>query len=191
MQVISFTCCSITVLLLFASVSCSDWVNSDGWREGLFEQCVSTGSPTPVPFGGEPIPGCRKAHSAGYIRATGALALIALFTDFFGTLLTGLGLRSTDPNKKYKYYRVAIYALLLASKFHIYLYFLHFIPFDAVGVSSYISLSCLLQPWLFSWPSSSTRCPYPRRQLLVSKLHSNQRLFTSINRYFCFKGMEM
>merc|ERR1711976_691430 len=31
-------------------------------------------------------------------------------TDFFGTLLTGLGLRSTDPNKKYKYYRVAIYA---------------------------------------------------------------------------------
>merc|ERR1711997_1125271 len=34
--------------------------------------------------------------------------------DFFGTFLTGLGLRSTDPNKKYKYYRVAIYALVVA-----------------------------------------------------------------------------
>ncbi|CAB4057381.1 unnamed protein product [Lepeophtheirus salmonis] len=34
--------------------------------------------------------------------------------DFFGTLLTGLGLRSTDPNKKYKYYRVAIYSLIIA-----------------------------------------------------------------------------
>merc|ERR1711981_781049 len=40
--------------------------------------------------------------------------VIGLLTDFFGTLLTGLGLRSTDPNKKYKYYRVAIYALLVA-----------------------------------------------------------------------------
>ena len=35
------------------------------------------------------------------------------FTDFFGSVLTGLGLRSTDPNKKYKYYRVAIYCLVL------------------------------------------------------------------------------
>merc|ERR1712165_256417 len=36
------------------------------------------------------------------------------FTDFFGALLTGLGLRSTDPNKKYKYYRVAIYSMIVA-----------------------------------------------------------------------------
>merc|ERR1711887_378378 len=28
--------------------------------------------------------------------------------------MTALGLRSTDPNKKYKYYKVAIYALLAA-----------------------------------------------------------------------------
>ena len=43
--------------------------------------------------------------------------IIGLLTDIFGTLCTGLGLRSTDPNKKYKYYRVAIYALLVARKF--------------------------------------------------------------------------
>ena len=42
------------------------------------------------------------------------MVVIAFLTDFFGTLLTGLGLRSTDPNKKYKYYRVAIYSLGIA-----------------------------------------------------------------------------
>jgi len=49
------------------------------------------------------------------LRGTAALIVICVLTDFFGTLLTGLGLRSTDPNKKYKYYRVAIYALLVAT----------------------------------------------------------------------------
>ena len=44
--------------------------------------------------------------------------IIAIMVDMFGTLLTGLGLRSTDPNKKYKYYRVAIYALIVASKYY-------------------------------------------------------------------------
>merc|ERR1712161_16709 len=54
------------------------------------------------------------AHSAGYVRGAAALAIICFITDFFGTLLVGLGLRSTDPNKKYKYYRVAIYSLAVA-----------------------------------------------------------------------------
>ena len=104
------------MFLLIAAVSSSDWVSSYGWREGLFVQCINPGAPTPLPFGADPVPGCHRAHSAGYVRGTAALIVIAVLTDFFGTLLTGLGLRSTDPNKKYKYYRVAIYALLIASK---------------------------------------------------------------------------
>jgi hypothetical protein len=48
------------------------------------------------------------------LRGTAALVIIGLITDFFGTFLTCLGLRSTDPNKKYKYYRVAIYTLIVA-----------------------------------------------------------------------------
>merc|ERR1739842_150017 len=62
----------------------------------------------------DPTVGCSKARSAGYIRGCAALVVIGLLFDFFGTFLTGLGLRSTDPNKKYKYYRVAIYALVAA-----------------------------------------------------------------------------
>lgn len=114
LQVIAFTCCSITVILLLGALGDASWVQSDGWREGLFTQCVKVGAPTPLPFGADPTPGCRRAHSAGYVRGAAALMIIGFLTDFFGTLLTGLGLRSTDPNKKYKYYRVAIYAFTAA-----------------------------------------------------------------------------
>jgi len=93
----------------------TDWVQSNGWQEGLFNQCARPGIPTPLPFSnGESFSGCKRAHSAGYVRGAAALVVIAFLTDFFGTLLTGLGLRSTDPNKKYKYYRVAIYSLGIA-----------------------------------------------------------------------------
>lgn len=115
-KVIAFTLCTLTVFLLVGAVSSSDWVNAGGWREGLFATCVDKGTPTPLPFGMQPIDGCFRGRSAGYIRGTAALIVIALLTDFFGTLLTGLGLRSTDPNKKYKYYRVAIYSLLAAGQ---------------------------------------------------------------------------
>merc|ERR1719323_2018096 len=62
----------------------------------------------------DPTVGCSKARSAGYVGLVAAFIIIGLVCDFFGTFLTGLGLRSTDPNKKYKYYRVAIYALVVA-----------------------------------------------------------------------------
>jgi len=48
------------------------------------------------------------------VQGSAALIVIVCVTNFFGALLTGLGLRSTDPNKKYKYYRVASWCLVLA-----------------------------------------------------------------------------
>merc|ERR1719205_12065 len=77
-------------------------------------QCIEVGAPTPLPFDMADTPGCSKARSAGYLGLVAAFVIIGLITDFFGTFLTGLGLRSTDPNKKYKYYRVAIYALVVS-----------------------------------------------------------------------------
>merc|ERR1712042_296138 len=99
---------------MVAATSTSDWIQGEGWREGLFEKCVMDYAPLPLPFGIEAEAGCSKSRGASYIRGTAALVVIGLIFDFFGTLLTGLGLRSTDPNKKYKYYRVAIYALAVA-----------------------------------------------------------------------------
>merc|ERR1712088_1200139 len=89
-------------------------MGAEGWREGLFMQCIEEGAPTPLPFNMDPTVGCSKARSAGYVGLVAAFVIIGLVCDFFGTFLTGLGLRSTDPNKKYKYYRVAIYALVVA-----------------------------------------------------------------------------
>jgi len=114
LKVIAFTCCFITVILMVAATSTADWMLAEGWREGLFMQCISAGADTPLPFKMDPDIGCRVARSASYLRGTAALVIIGLIFDFFGTFLTGLGLRSTDPNKKYKYYRVAIYALILS-----------------------------------------------------------------------------
>jgi len=114
LKVIAFTCCFITVIIMTAATATADWMLSEGWREGLFAKCVSEFAPLPLPFDIDEEIGCTKARPASYIRGTAALVVIGLLFDFFGTLLTGLGLRSTDPNKKYKYYRVAIYALSVA-----------------------------------------------------------------------------
>eukprot|EP00092_Neocalanus_flemingeri_P014700 GFUD01015862.1.p1 GENE.GFUD01015862.1~~GFUD01015862.1.p1 ORF type:complete len:240 (+),score=60.83 GFUD01015862.1:285-1004(+) len=114
LKVIAFTCCFITVILMVAATSTADWMIAEGWREGLFMQCINVGAPTPLPFDMAEEVGCGKARGASYLRGAAALVIIGLIFDFFGTFLTGLGLRSTDPNKKYKYYRVAIYALILS-----------------------------------------------------------------------------
>merc|ERR1712088_999867 len=115
MKVIAYTLTAISFFLLIGATSSSSWVtNGTGWREGLFGQCVDKGSALPLPFGVAAEEGCSRVRGAGYIRGVAALMIIGIFTDFFGALLTGLGLRSTDPNKKYKYYRVAICSLIVA-----------------------------------------------------------------------------
>ena len=64
-QVIAFTCCVVTVILTVTATATADWMIAEGWREGLFVQCISEGAPKPLPFDMEPVPGCGKARSAG------------------------------------------------------------------------------------------------------------------------------
>lgn len=54
---------------------------------------------------------------AAYIKAAAALCIITLLTDIVATLLTGMGLHSKDHRTKYKYYRVAVYIMVLSCKF--------------------------------------------------------------------------
>merc|ERR1711962_53370 len=115
LKVIAFTCCVITVILMVGATSTSDWMVTDEGREGLFMQCINENAKAHLPFGMKPEPGCTKARSTSYLRGCAALCIIGVFIDFFGTVLTCLGLKSTDPNKKYKYYRVSIYALIVAA----------------------------------------------------------------------------
>jgi hypothetical protein len=51
-----------------------------------------------------------------YTLVAAAFCVISLCVDLFATGLTALGLRCRDPNRKYKYYRVAVYVMAFARK---------------------------------------------------------------------------
>jgi hypothetical protein len=87
--------------------------------------------------------------AAGYIKAAAALCVVCLLTDMFATLMTGLGLRSTDHQKKYTYYRVAVYIMILSREHSFFIYFRaanrHVLPSDlaAAGARHLPRLLCL------------------------------------------------
>ena len=113
-KVLAFLLCLISVFLLIVAASSSSWVYSGGWREGLFDRCVSAGTPTPLPFGMKAVSGCIPGRRTKYIYITATLVIVAMFADLIGTLLTGLGLKSSHPIRKYMCYRFAIFILLFA-----------------------------------------------------------------------------
>lgn len=49
-----------------------------------------------------------------YIKATAILCVITLITDAISTLLTGIGLKTLDPNLKYKFYRIAVLVMFVS-----------------------------------------------------------------------------
>jgi len=70
----------------------------------------------------------------------GILALLGLAFDFLATVMTGFGLCSKDPQKKYTLYRFALYVMVAARKpFNIFFFdtlitFLLFITFIVVVI---------------------------------------------------------
>nr|CAD7408137.1 unnamed protein product [Timema cristinae] len=67
-----------------------------------------------VDSGRENMERLRNSLILAYIQAAAALCIITLITDIVATLLTGLGLRSKDHMKKYKYYKIAVYVMVLS-----------------------------------------------------------------------------
>nr|CAG4638831.1 EOG090X0HIV [Cyclestheria hislopi] len=114
LKVIAFLCGALALALLVMALASTDWLLTQGWRQGLFLYCVDEGAATPLPFESDNKVGCYRARDETYIRATAGLCILALATDVFATLLTGLGLQSSDPNRKYKYYRLAVYIMLIS-----------------------------------------------------------------------------
>ena len=74
-QVIAFTCCFITVIVMVAATSTADWIIGEGWREGLFAKCVSENAHLPLPFGIPEEVGCSKARSVGQYHLSLCLSL--------------------------------------------------------------------------------------------------------------------
>ncbi|XP_039297007.1 transmembrane protein 47 [Nilaparvata lugens] len=114
-QVIAFICGVMVIGLLVMALVSTDWLMAAGWRQGLFAHCISEHSPTPLPFNvPNQGPDCYPARDALYMKVAAALCIVGLVTDVIATLLTGLGLRSKDHRTKYKYYRIAVYVMILS-----------------------------------------------------------------------------
>lgn len=62
-------------------------------------------------------PGCYGARNVAYVQAAAALCVITLLCDVAATLMTGCGLCSRNPVRKYMLYRLAFYVMVCACKF--------------------------------------------------------------------------
>ncbi|XP_043223449.1 transmembrane protein 47-like isoform X5 [Amphibalanus amphitrite] len=114
LKVIAFICGLIVLLLMALALASSDWLISDGWRQGLFAHCTEEDAGRPLPFDLPFEPGCHRARDVAYIIVSEALAICCMLLDAFATLMAGLGLWSKDTNKKYRYYRAAVYVMIVA-----------------------------------------------------------------------------
>ncbi|XP_066908416.1 transmembrane protein 47 isoform X3 [Halyomorpha halys] len=115
LKVIAFICGLMVMILLVLALISNDWLMASGWRQGLFSHCITENAPTPLPFNIKYLgPDCYKARDMAYIKVAAALCIIALLTDAMATLLTGIGLRTTDHRTKYKFYRIAVYVMILS-----------------------------------------------------------------------------
>ena len=115
-KVVAFLLCLFAFFLMVVAIAASNWMSTDsgGWREGLFEQCVLEGTPTPLPFGMEAVPGCFLGRFTEYILASIILSSICIITVFVGVVFMGSGLQESHPRKKYKKYKIATAFLTLA-----------------------------------------------------------------------------
>jgi len=108
--------CSFFVdLLMLLCLLSTNWLTTNKYRQGLWQYCIDTDSPRPLPFGlTDPDGQCYWGRDAAYIRLSGFFCLACFVLAFTATILTGLGLSSRDPNRKYTFYRFALYINLAA-----------------------------------------------------------------------------
>jgi len=90
---------------------------------------------------------CQPVVSRGkvYIHATAALLVIAGFVTVIAIIMTVLGLTTQNPNRKYLFYRVAMYLALIAVLFEL-------ISLVVFPVCFYMELKDWDMPsWEFDW----------------------------------------
>lgn len=114
LQVIAFICGTIVILLMVLSLASSNWLTSEKFRQGLWEYCVEEDAPQPLPFNIDSPPGCYPGRQVGYVKLAGALCVMTLLFDLLATVMTGFGLCSKEPGKKYTLYRFALYVMIAA-----------------------------------------------------------------------------
>ncbi|XP_014254134.1 transmembrane protein 47 isoform X2 [Cimex lectularius] len=115
LKVIAFICGLMVMVLLVLALVSNEWLMAAGWRQGLFSHCIGETAPTPLPFNVKnQAPDCYKARDVAYIKIAAGLCIVALVTDAMATILTGIGLKTSDYRTKYKFYRIAVYVMILS-----------------------------------------------------------------------------
>jgi len=120
-KVIAFLCGIFACVLLLMAFASSEWVISDNYKQGLLAYCVLANKTDPIPFveigdtEAEAV-GCHwiDLSQQAYTLICGGFCLSSLLISIFATLLTVLGLRCRDANKKYKYYRLSTIVMTVA-----------------------------------------------------------------------------
>jgi len=152
LKVIALICLIISVILLIVCLATTTWLKAGDFRTGLFEECSvartagATASPK-LPKAAPPLGECQPVKYRGkvYIQATAALLVIAGIVTVIAIIMTILGLTTQNPNRKYLFYRVAMYLALIAVLFEL-------IGLVVFPVCFYMELKDWgTLPWEFDW----------------------------------------
>lgn len=105
LKIIAFICGIISILLLFISICSTSWLEAEEYRQGLWKECYPNEADEMK---------CHKNEYEAWIVACGALSIITLIIAVVGTVLTGMGLATSNYNTKFLYYRIAMYLMFFA-----------------------------------------------------------------------------
>ncbi|KAH7636499.1 uncharacterized protein LOC124498413 [Dermatophagoides farinae] len=108
-RVIALICNILVDLLMILCLLSTNWLTTLKYRQGLWQYCIDVDSPRPLPFGLDDHDGCHWGRNAAYIKLSGFFAVACFLLAIVATILTSFGLSSRDPNKKYTFYRFALY----------------------------------------------------------------------------------
>jgi len=145
LKVCALLCLIVATILIIVALATTTWLKAGGFRTGLFEECTSDNAPTPLPPSHPEPRKCRPVHKVAYIQATAGLLVIAALLTVLSAGLTTAGLRTDNANRKYLFYRVAMYVALVAV-------LLELISLVVFPVCFYLEMKNLLLPsWDFDW----------------------------------------
>ena len=64
LKVIAFICGIIVIVLMIMALTSTDWLLSQGYRQGLFVHCISEGAEIPLPFNIDSDIGCYESRDS-------------------------------------------------------------------------------------------------------------------------------
>lgn len=114
LKVIALICNLFVNLLMILCLLSTNWLTTTKYRQGLWQYCIDVDSPRPLPFGITDEDGCHWGREVAYIKLSGFFAVACFVLSIVATILTSFGLSSRDPNRKYTFYRFALYINLAA-----------------------------------------------------------------------------